>query len=101
MVYYSTSLIITELHPNAGLKEVIVKSPTTMVENESCAVTLAEIGIADNGLLIVDEYCQTTANSVVISGKPTTLVLDGVLTISSTLSSSGKARIYRIVGRSA
>lgn len=99
MASYTTSLTVIELEPNCGLKEIVVITPSA-VANDNVEVTLADHGIASNGLLAVHGYTQTTTGSVITSDEVNTLtsVIGGVAVISSTLGTGIK--VFRLLGKS-
>ena len=100
MVTFTTSLVITEMTPNCGMKEIIVTTPVgaTGISGDTLAITLSDHGISATGLLTIDGYTQTTANSIIVTEEPTTAVSAGVLTITSG-AGTGK-KIFRVIGRS-
>ncbi len=97
MVTFTTSNTFTELTPNCGIKEILVVSPTA-ISGDIIDVTLVNYGISADGLLAIEGFVQTTANSVVASEAPTTSVTAGVLSITSG-AGTGK-KYYRILGKS-
>ena len=99
MVTFTTSLVITEITPNCGMKEIIIVAPSTGISGDTSAITLSDYGISATGLLTVDGYTQTTVDSIVVSEEPTTAVSSGVLTITSGAGTGTK--IFRVLGRSA
>jgi len=100
MATFSTSDTVTEVTPNAGLKEIIVTTPTTMINSDAITVVLEDYGISKAGLLTIQGYVQTTAGSVIAGEAPTTAVSSGTLTVTSPTGIATGARIYRILGKS-
>lgn len=97
MANFTTSCTFTEITPNAGMKEILIKTPTA-ADSDYVTVTLADHGISETGLLTVNGYTQTTTASVVVVEDPITRVIDGVLSISSGVGTGIK--LFRILGRS-
>ena len=97
---YSTSNTVTELTPNAGRKEIVIETPTTIINSDTVTLVLSDYGISEGGILTIDGFVQTTANSVVASEEPTTAVSSGTLTITLPTGVATGARIYRILGKS-
>lgn len=92
---------ITRISPQGENVEVIVETAATADTADTIVLTLNDYGILDGGLLLVDGFIHTTANSVIVAEAPTTAVSSGVLTITiggSTV--SDKKRTFRIVGKS-
>lgn len=96
MATFTTSLVITELEPNAGYKEIVITTPTA-VSGDIANVTLVDHGISKTGFLTINGYVQTTTGSVVATEAPTTTVSSGVLAITS--STGTGIKVYRILGK--
>jgi hypothetical protein len=97
---FSTSLIITQIAPNAGYKEIIVKTPSPMISAISCAVTLSDYGISTSGLITVNAFGLSGTIGRVFPETVTTKVSNGVLAIlSSVTGNQNYPRVFRITGR--
>lgn len=71
---------ITQVSPNAGVKELMLELPDTVIGGTDTV----QVDLNDHGatvLLAIDVYDQTTTGSVVVSVAPTTVVTAGVLVI--------------------
>lgn len=102
MVAFSTSNTFTELLPNAGIKEIVVVTPTKTIAADTITVTLAEHGISATGLLTVRGQL-VSATYGIVTDEPTastTAVSSGVLTITVGAAAAEGSRIFRITGRS-
>ena len=94
---FSTSLIVTEIMPNCGYKEITVTTP--LVEaGATVALTLENYVISETGLLTVHGTSMSTIYGILDQEAPTTAVSAGVLTITS-ISKTG-TKTYRITGKS-
>jgi hypothetical protein len=101
MAVFSSSCTIIELSPNAGIKEILVVPPSTMMASDTITISLSDYGISDSGLLAISGWVQTSTACIVISDQPTTSVTGGDLVITApTRVAVAYARTYKITGRS-
>lgn len=105
---YGTSTF-KEMAPNAGVKEVLIKTPATADAGDTIVVSLGSMGM--KSLLGITEYIHTTDGSVIevpgttASGgaassafdNSTTSVSSGVLTITLGTGTNLK-HVFRVVG---
>ncbi len=98
----TTSATITELVPNPGEKEIIIETPLlTRGGSDEVQITLSDHGIAPEGVISIKGYMMSATYGVVTTNEPTTSILGGILTISSTAGVVFPAKqIYRVVGTS-
>lgn len=94
----TTLLKAFEVQPNAELKEVILTLPNTSDTTNTIAITLADYGIGQTGLLTVHAWIHTTDGSVLVVEAVTTAVSAGVLTV-TLVTGTNKFRVIKIVGR--
>ena len=106
MAAYTTSLTITEIAPNAGLKEIIVLTPLGVTASDTLVIPLTDYGISASGLYSISAVTHS-GNFCIIGNESFTCVTSttGQLTITSTtggtlLSGMGR-KCYRILGTSA
>ena len=92
---------LTRITPNEALVMAMVQTRNTADNGDTLTVTLADIGIDDNGLLWVNGNEHTTDNSVIVTQAPTIAVAAGVLTITLTGANSNNVFTFMICGRSA
>ena len=94
-----TDIDVTELAPNAGLKEIFIQTRDTVDATDTIAITLASYGIHPTGLLAVQSWVHTTSNSVITAEANTTAVSAGVLTVTIAAGTDDDVRVIRVVGR--
>lgn len=83
---------ITQIAPNAGVKELMWELPDTVIGGTDTV----QIDLNDHGatqLLTIDVWDQTTTGSVVVSEEPTTVVTAGVLVVTLGGSDTGAKTI--------
>ncbi len=97
MAAFSTSLIVTELQPNSGYKEITVTTPL-VTTGTTVELTLKDYGISAAGFLTVQGTSTSSDYGVIVTDAPTTAVSSGVLTITSGTQTGVKT--YRITGES-
>ncbi len=98
MVAFTTSVVVTELQPNSGYKEITVTTPL-VGSGATVALTLKDHGITATGLLSVEGISISTVYGVIVTEAPTTVVSAGVLTITSG-TQTGSSKTFRITGES-
>lgn len=86
-----------ELAPNAGVKEVVLVSGTTLCAvTDTLTLTLADYGISN--VLEVRGVVHTTDYSVIANEAGTTAVSNGVLTYTPAAGNENKRRVVTVKG---
>jgi isopentenyl diphosphate isomerase/L-lactate dehydrogenase-like FMN-dependent dehydrogenase len=86
-----------EIAPNAGVKEVMLISGTTLCAvTDTLTCTLADHGIS--AVLDVRGVVHTTENSVIVEEAGTTAVSGGVLTYTPASGNENKKRVVTVRG---
>jgi len=78
--------------------EIVIKTINTVDDTDEIDVDLTKYGINATGLMGVEGYIHTTANSVVAVEDPTTSVTTGTITLTVTGSTDNKQRYYVVKG---
>jgi len=94
-----TGSVVTEISPNAGLKRIIVITPSTADPGDTVAITLASYGMSE--IYSVESYVHSTEDSVIVPVANTTEVTSGVLTV-TLLAGDGntdKKRVIEVTGK--
>ena len=101
MAAYGSSLVVTEVTPNAGLKTVVVLTPALATEADTLTLNLNDYGIQSSGLISILGVTHSGAFSVLTMDLVTknTCSSSGVLTIYVASPGTGR-RAYTIVGKS-
>ncbi len=89
-----------ELEPNAGLKRIMITLANTADAGDTVAITLADYGIAADGLLAVSGWVHTTDGSVIVTAANTTSVSAGVLTVTLVTATTDEYNVIELIGRS-
>lgn len=86
-----------ELAPNAGVKEVVLISSTSIsAGTDTLTLTLANFGMSQ--VMSVNGFVHTTDQSVIVAESGTTAVSAGVLTITPAAGNANKRRVYIVKG---
>lgn len=102
MATYGSSLVITEVTPNAGLKTIVVATPSIYAAAaDTFVVDLTAYGIQASGLLSIIGVFHSGAYSMIGAPEPVwcTTSTSGICQIVAMSAGTGK-RIYTIVGKS-
>ena len=78
--------------------EIVIKTINTVDDADTFTVDLTKYGINATGLLGVEGYAHSTANSIVVAEDPTTTVSSGTITMTVTGSTDNLQRYYIIKG---
>lgn len=97
MARFSTSLVITEIAPNCGLKEITLSTPAPVTSGSTITVDLPSYGISKTGILSVEGTSTSTVYGIMVTDAPTTAVSAGVLTVTSGTQTGTKT--FRITGK--
>ncbi len=102
MTAITTSAIITELVPNPGEKEILIETAATFrSDRDQVQVTLADHGIAPEGVISIKGFSMSATYGIVVTEVPRTEVYSGVLFISGVAAVIYPSKkIFRIVGTS-
>ena len=95
-----TKLASWEMEPNAGLKRIMITLANTADAGDTLEVTLADYGIAEDGLLAVSGWVHTTDGSVIVTAANTTSVSAGVLTVTLVTTTTDEYNVIELIGRS-
>ncbi len=98
----TTSAIITELVPNPGEKEIIIETAATFMSSlDQVSVTLADYGIATEGVISIKGFEMSSTYGIIITEVPRTEEYSGVFIISGVAAVLTPAKkIFRLVGKS-
>ena len=86
--------------PSLGLKRVMFSLANTVDAGDTFAITLADYGIAANGLLAISGWAHTTDGSVIAVAANTSSVSAGVLTLTLVGGTTDDFRVIELIGRS-
>jgi len=78
--------------------EIVIRTINTVDDGDTFTVDLTKYGINATGLMGVEGYEQTTANSIVVAADPTTTVSSGTITCTVSGSNDNNQRYYIIKG---
>ena len=78
--------------------EVVIRTINTVDDTDEIDVDMTKYGINSTGLMGVEGYEHTTANSIVVAADPTTTVSSGTITLTVTGSNDNNQRYYIIKG---
>lgn len=78
--------------------EIVIKTINTVDDTNTIVVDLTKYGIHPTGLMGVEGYEHTTANSVVVQEDPTTTVSGDEITLTVAGSNDNNQRYYVIKG---
>jgi len=93
-----TDYEIVGVASNGVYNEIAIRTINTVDAADTIAVDLTKYGINATGLIGVDGYEHTTANSITVHIDPTTAVSSGTVTITPGAGGDNRQRYFFIKG---